>query len=298
MPEKKSDRAANDADDSTEESSSGGRPIWTGSISFGLVNVPISLYSLEQRSDVHFRMLDGRDKSGIRYQRINESTGEEVPWGEIVKAYEYSEDNYVVLTPEDLKSIQLESVKTIDVKAFVQREEIDEIFYDKPYIVVPKKKAEKGYVLLRDVLAETDRVGIAKVAIRTREYLAALIPRGPAMVVMLLRFAHELRQIKGFKLPKDSPSTYNISEREHDLARQLVEAMTAEWDPTEYEDEYRSALLNYIEEKVAAGGLTPKAASEDEPLRESANVIDLAALLRESLSGKTEEEPKPREKRG
>lgn len=259
--------------------------------------MPIALYSLEQRSDLHFRMLDGRDKAGIRYQRINEATGEEVPWSEIVKAYEYSDDNYVVLTPEELKNIQLDSVKTIDVKAFVQRSEIDEIFYDKPYIVVPKKKAEKGYVLLRDVLAETDRVGIAKVAIRTREYLAALVPRGPAMVVMLLRFAQELRKPSAFRVPREDPSAYNISEREHDLARQLVEAMTVNWDPSEYEDEYRTALINFIEERVKSGGLTPKAPTEDEPLRESANVIDLAALLRESLSGKTEED-NPKQKRG
>ncbi|MBS1705864.1 MAG: Ku protein [Armatimonadetes bacterium] len=273
--------------ESESTSGSPGRPIWSGSISFGLVNVPVSLYSLEQRSDLHFRMIDSRDHAAIRYERVNELTGEEVPWDQIVKAYEYSDDNYIVLTKEDFESVRVDSVRAIDVQAFVDRVEIDEMFFDKPYIVLPKKRAEKGYVLLRDVLKQSGRVGIAKVAIRSREYLAALMPRGDALVVMLLRFAQELKSLRNFKLPHQDTSEYNVSERELDLAAQLVDAMTVPWEPAAYHDEYRKALMDWIETKAESGGLTARVSAEEDELPETSNVLDLAALLKESMAGKT-----------
>ncbi|MBX3111395.1 MAG: Ku protein [Fimbriimonadaceae bacterium] len=278
-------------DNDSERPDGTGRPIWTGSISFGLVNVPVSLFSLEQKSEIGFKMLDGRDKANIKYLRVNAVSGKEVPWDQIVKGYEYSDENYVVLTKEDFENLALESLKTIDVQAFVPREQIDELYFEKPYVLIPKKKTEKGYVLLREVLASSGRVGIAKVAIRTREYLAALMPRGNALVVFLLRFAHELRQIDGYALPDQPMESYNITEREVKLAEQLVVAMEADWDPLQYKDDYREALIAWIDKKVESGGLTPKPGLEDieEGPRESRNVIDLASLLSESVKNRGKE---------
>lgn len=263
-----------------------GRPIWKGSISFGLVNVPITLYSLEKRSELHFRLLDRRDKAGIGYRKVNQATGQEVASEDIVKGYEYTDDQYVILTDEDLQSVELPSVKTIEIADFVERAEIDDIYFDKPYVVVPAKNAEKGYVLLREVLSRSGRVGVAKLVIRTREYLSAVMPKGEALVVMTLRFQDELKTLEDFNVPSQDLERYRISDREVDLASQLVDAMARTWDPAAYHDEYRAALQSYIEERVAQEGLTPAAADLETPRAEPAsNVLDLAALLRESVKG-------------
>ncbi|MCW5937342.1 MAG: Ku protein [Fimbriimonadaceae bacterium] len=280
-------KTSNDENEEGYGSESTGRPIWTGSISFGLVNVPVSLYSLEQRDEIHFKLLDSRNNAGVKYQRVNQVTGEEVPWDQIVRAYEYSDENLIVISNEELKGLQVESLKQIEVQAFVNRDQVDEMFYEKPYILVPKKKTEKGYVLLREVMERTGRIGIAKVAIRTREYLAALLPRGPGLVVMLMRYASEMRSLKNYNLPDQEPEAYNISEREMLLAEQLVEAMVVDWSPGQYKDQYREALMNWVDEKVKSGGLTPKvSADEATALPEAANVIDLASLLTESVKSK------------
>lgn len=284
-------RKATTEESENERPDGTGRPIWTGSISFGLVNVPVSLFSLEQRNELGFKMLDARDKANVKYQRVNAVTGKEVPWDQIVKGYEYSDENYVVLTKEDFENLAVESLKTIDVQAFVPREAIDEMYFEKPYILVPKKKMEKGYVLLRDVLKESGRMGIAKVAIRTREYLAALMPRDNALVVIMLRFAHELRQVDSYNLPDKGHEAYNISDREVKLAEQLVQSMEEDWEPLKYHDEYREALLEWIDKKVESGGLTPRIAAvegDDQP-RETRNVIDLASLLSESVKNRANE---------
>ena len=272
------------------KSSSAGRPIWKGSISFGLVNVPVTLHSLEKKSaEVSFKLLDSRNKAGVRYQRVNEKTGEEVPWEKIVKGYEYSDGNYVVMNDEDFEKVKVESTQTIEITDFVKREEIDDMYFDKPYILIPGKKAEKGYVLLREALQRTEKVGIAKVVIRTREYLAAVDPKEDALVLVLLRFAQELKKIEDFPLPEESPSEYKISEKELKLAEQLIASMTDKWKPEQYRDEYRHALLEWIETKAAKGDMA--AVEHTEKRRtESSNVIDLAELLaksmREGKSGK------------
>jgi DNA end-binding protein Ku len=266
-----------------EDQESPSRPIWKGAISFGLVNIPISLVSLEQKDEVSFRLLDSRDNQRIRYTRVNESTGETVPWDEVVKAYEYTDGNYVLLTDEDFDKIKIESTKTIEIEDFVDRNSITSVFLSKPYAVIPAKKAEKGYVLLRDVLKKLDKAGIAKVTLRTREYLAAVIAQEDALVLILLRFANELRSLDNLKLPTSKPSSYNISEREQQLAEQLVVSMEAEWDPTKYRDTYRDSLLQYVEAKVQGGEITQVESMDEDEDRTSSNVIDLAALLRESV---------------
>jgi DNA end-binding protein Ku len=259
------------------------RPIWKGAISFGLVHVPVTLYSLEKKKELSFKLLDNRSKSTIRYERVNESTGEKVPWENIVKGYEYSKNNFVILEDEDFKKASVEATQMIEIQNFVAESEIGDEFFEKPYILVPQKKAEKGYVLLRETLKETARVGIAKVVIRTREYLAAMAAREEGLVLLLLRFADELRPIKEFDLPKSSPSEYRVTDREIELAKQLVDAQTVEWKPEQYEDTYHDRLMDWIEKKAEAGDMA-QLEPQDQPEGETAsNVIDLVDLLRQSV---------------
>src|SRR5690242_11485286 len=187
------------------------RPIWTGTLSFGLLNVPVSLMPGERSVDLHFRMLDGRSNTPVRYERVNAETGEEVPWKEIVKAFEYSKGNYVVLEPEDIKSAAAEGREVVDVKAFVKAESIGPEYFEKPYVLVPGKRADKGYVLLRETLRRTGRIGIARVVIRTREYLSAVMPRGNALALLLLRYPQELVDVEDYRIPEGTTSRHKVS---------------------------------------------------------------------------------------
>ena len=265
------------------EKSAAGRAIWKGSVSFGLVNVPVALFSMEKKAGISFRLLDGRDKSAIRYERVNETTGEQVPWAEIVKAFEYTKGNFVVVDEEEIVKAAPKAAHTIEIQGFVSKGEVEEAYFEKPYAVVPVKKAEKGYVLLRDTLTNANLVGIAKVVLRTKEYLAALVPKGDGLVLMLLRFAYEIKAIDAFDLPKDDPSAYNINPREMDLAKQLVDSMTMEWSPEEFKDEFRDTIMSYIEAKAEKGEMYSAEPTEEDKSRESANVIDLASLLKDSM---------------
>lgn len=271
------------------------RPIWKGAISFGLVHVPVTLFGLEKKVDLHFKLLDSRTKSTIRYERVNELTGEEVPWDKIVKGYEYSKNNFVIMEEEDFKKAAVEATQTIDIIDFVDKNEISDLYFDKPYVLVPQKKAEKGYVLLRDVLAKTGRVGIARVVIRTREYLSAVIPQEAGLVLMLLRFAQELRPLTEFSLPEGDAKAYKVTEKEVQLAKQLVDAQTSKWEPDKYKDEYRDELLKFIELKAEKGEVTAIDAHDEEAVPEMAtNVIDLVDLLRKSVGGDEKKAAKPK----
>lgn len=276
------------------------RPIWKGAISFGLVHVPVTLFSMEKKSELSFKLLDSRNKSTIRYERVNEQTGEQVPWENIVKGYEYSKNNYVILEDEDFKRAAVEASQLIEIQNFVSADQIADEYFEKPYMLVPQKKAEKGYVLLREILKETGRVGIAKVVIRTREYLSALSPREDGLVLLLLRWSEELRPIKEFELPQEEPSNYKVSDREIELAKQLVEAQTVDWEPEQYKDEYRDRLMEWIEKKAELGDMASIEPMDDSDVEAATNVIDLVDLLRQSVqasSGKKadkkdeEEEP-------
>lgn len=259
------------------------RPIWKGAISFGLVHVPVTLYSLEKSSDLHFKLLDSRNQSTIKYQRINEKTGEEVPWDKIVKGFEYSKNNFVIMEEEDFKNAAVEATQLVEIQNFVDRAEIGDEYFDKPYILVPQRKAEKGYVLLREILEKTNRVGIAKVVLKSREYLAAMAAKEGALVLLLMRFAEELRSLSEFDIPEKAASEYKVTPKEIELAEQLVNAQTVEWNPKEYQDEYRDRLLEYIEKKAQSGNLSviePAGEPEGETV---SNVIDLVDLLRQSV---------------
>ena len=264
------------------------RPIWKGHISFGLVSIPITLYSAEKRFDLHFKLLDSRDKAKIRYSRVNEVTGEEVPWDQIVKGYEYDDDKYVLIDDEEFKKVAVEATRTIEIEDFVAVDSIDHVYFDKPYFVVPDKKNQKGYVLLREVLRNTGKAGIARVVIHTREYLSALFVTGDVLVLELLRFEQELRNPKEFELPGNDLSDYKVAKKEVDLAEKLVEAMTTKWEPEKYEDEYRAELMEWIQKKAKAGGLEVPPESAEEPGEEEGGgkVIDMMELLKKSVEGK------------
>ena len=239
----------------------------------------------ERRVDLHFRMLDSRNNARIRYERVNAETGAEVPWKDIVKAFEYDKGSYVVLKPEDIKSAAPETHESIDVEAFVDADAIAPQFFEKPYFLVPGKKAEKGYVLLRETLKKAKRIGIARVVIRTREYLCAVMPQGDALLLNLLRYPQELVDVDDYKFPGSSIGSYRISTAELAMAKQLIESMSGKWKPGDYKDEFRARLSKVIEKRMKTKGLV-KPAGEQEATPEDAttNVVDFMSLLKKSLA--------------
>ena len=276
------------------------RPIWNGTLSFGLLNIPIQLMPGERKADeIHFRMLDARNKAPVRYERVNAETGEEVPWKEIVKAYEYSKGNYVVLDPEDIAAAASEHKEVIEMEAFVERAAISPAYLEKPYVLVPGKKAEKGYVLLREVLEKTKRVGIGRVVIRTREYLAMVLPQDDALMLILLRFPQELVDLSDYKLPEGGASKWKISAKEMEMATTLLESMADEWKPEDYKDEFRERMAEVIKKRIKQKGATTTVEEEEEaaPHDATTNVVDFMALLKQSLEKKGEKPRKAPAKR-
>lgn len=253
------------------------RAIWKGSISFGLVNIPISLFAATKTEDLKFRLLRGSDLSPVNYKRVAEKDGKEVPWEEIVKGYEYDKGKFVILKEEDFKRVDIEATQTVEIEAFVAQEEINPIFFSKPYYMEPQKGADRAYVLLREALRASGKIGIAKVAIKTRDHLAAVKPQDDGLMLVLMYWAAELREVDEFKSPKESQPT----RKELGMAQDLIESMVQKWDPEAYKDEYREALEEVIEEKIAKGG---KSAPKKTVSRKRAtNVIDLVAVLEQSL---------------
>lgn len=258
------------------------RVIWKGSISFGLVHIPVALYSGEQRDELNLSMLDRRDASPVGYKRINKNTGKEVPWEHVVKGYEYDKGEFVLLEQEDFEKANVEATQTVEIFGFVERGEIPFTYYSRPYYTEPINKGEKVYALLREALKTSGKIGIAKVVLRQREHLAALAAEGDMLVLEILRFHYELRDPAQFSVPGGELSDLGISKKELDMAQRLVDDMSAEWTPEQYEDEYRQDLLALIEEKLNEG--TVKAAGGGKPAQpKSAEVIDLMALLKRSV---------------
>jgi DNA end-binding protein Ku len=258
------------------------RAIWKGSISFGLVNIPVGLYSAETRDDISFKMLDRKTKSPIHYKRVSEESGKEVPWDETVRGYEIDKGKYVVLSDQDLKRAAPEATQTIDIQGFVDLADISTLFFDKPYFLAPDSKGTKAYALLRETLRRTGKVGIAKVVIRTRQYLAAVVARGESDVLTLelMRYAHELRDPTDLDVPRGKAG---VSEKELQMAMRLVEGMEEAWDPDQYKDDYRHDLMKLIEERAKAGELEGSTAPVPKAEAPGAKVVDLMALLKRSL---------------
>lgn len=253
--------------------------IWKGSISFGLVNIPVALYSATRgRDEIKFHLLRKDDLSPVKYQRVAETDGKVVPWNSIVKGYEHEKGEFVVVTEADFNRVQLKSAQMIDIREFVALEEIDPMFFDQPYFLVPEKGGDKAYALLRDALKKSGKVGIAKVVIRKREHLAAVKPLEHALVLELMHFEDELADPNDLSLPK----TADLGKKEVSMAETLIDGMTEKWDPRKYHDQYREALVKVIEEKVAAGGKElPKS---KEAHAKPTKVIDLVSVLQASLN--------------
>src|SRR3982074_849387 len=254
------------------------RAIWKGTISFGLVNIPIALYPATKREELSFRLLRKTDLSQVSYKRVAEKDGKEVPWDQIVKGYEYEKGKYIVLKDEDFQRVDLEATQTVDIQDFVELDEIDPMFFYKPYYLEPQKGGDKAYVLLRDSLQDANKVGIAKVVIKTRQYLAGVKPEGNALVLELMHFADELADASKLRIPKK----VEVGKREMNMATALIDSMSSKWNPEKYHDDYREALMEVIEEKVEAGG--KEIEEKPKAKKESTKVIDLVAVLQESLA--------------
>jgi DNA end-binding protein Ku len=259
------------------------RSIWKGSISFGLVNIPVALYPATHREELKFHMLRASDLSPINYKRVAEADGKEVPWDQIVKGFQYEKGKFVVLKDEDFKRVDIEATQTVDIIDFVQLDEVDPMFFNKPYYLEPGKGGGHAYALLRDVLRETGRAGIAKVVIKTRQHLAAVKPLKDALVLEIMHFADELTDANELNLHEGER---RAGGKELQMAKALVEQMTDKWDPKKYTDDYTSALMKVIDEKVESGGkdlpAPPRAA------KKSGKVIDLLAVLQQSLDRSAE----------
>src|SRR5436305_7124643 len=253
------------------------RAIWKGSISFGLVNIPIALYPATRREEFKCRLLRKTDLSPVNYKRVDEKDGKEVPWDQIVKGYEYEKGKYVVLKDEDFQRVDVEATQTVDIQDFVDQEEIDPIFFYKPYYLEPQKGGDKAYALLRDSLKDKKKVGIAKVVIKTREYLAGVKPEDGALVLELMHFADELVDTSQLHIPKKA----EVGKRELNMATALIDSMSAKWNPQKYKDDYREALMEVIEEKVEAGGKEIEEKPKKAP--KPTKVIDLVKVLQQSL---------------
>ena len=263
------------------------RPIWNGTLSFGLLNIPIQLMTGEKRNELHFRQMDQRNKAPIKYERVNAETGEEVPWKEIVKAYEYSKGHYVVLEPEDIAEAASENREVIDIQAFVDREQIGPQYLEKPYVLVPGKKAEKGYVLLREVLKKTGKVGIGRVMVRTKEYLGMVVPEGDALMLIIIRFPEEIVPVEEYNIPEGSAAKWHVTPKEMEMATTLLESMATDFNPEDYKDEFKERLSAAIKKRMKQKGATTSVEEEEAAAPEATtNVVEFMSLLKKSLEKK------------
>lgn len=259
------------------------RPLWKGAISFGLVTIPVSLYPAKNaRDSVAFHMLHASDLQRVHNRWVDDA-GHEVPYEEIVKGYEYEKGQYVVVGRADIESAVVKATQSIDIMHFVDAAEIDVAFYDSPYYTEPAKVGRRAYALLRETLARTGKVGVAKVVIRERQHLCAILPDGPLLLAYTLRWPYQLRDHSELDIPADDAAESDLSPEELKMAEQLVQAMATPWDPERYQDTYRDQLLQVIEERVQKGEITapPEPGPRDEP--PVAEVVDITALLKKSV---------------
>lgn len=255
------------------------RPMWKGSIAFGLVSIPIELYSATRDHRPKFRLLHAKDEEPVRYERVCQKEGKPVAWADLVKGYEYAKHQFVVITKDDFKTAALEKTKTIDILDFVDPKEIDERYFETPYYLTPGKGADRAYALLREAIRESGRIGIAKIILRDAQHLAAVEAIGDALVLTMMRFTDELADLGEFRFPRAG----EIRAAELNMAKQLIGSLEAKWNPKKYTDEYKDNLMRVITAKVK--GKAPKLVARDHGPRQ-AEVVDLMARLRASLEGK------------
>jgi len=265
------------------------RTLWKGAISFGLVHIPVTLHSATAENRMKFNLLDKSTMTPVGNQQVNKATGAAMEREEVVKGFEVEKDQFVVLTPEEIKAALPRSTQTIDMEAFVEREQIPSVYFHKPYYVSPAGKGgQKPFALLRETLERTGKVGIARVVISTKQHLAVLMPHGKGLVLNLLRWEDEVRDTAGLPWPGEDVS---VSTAELKMAEQLVDAMAGDWQPDLFHDEFREKLMALVEQKAKEGGLRAVAPLPGEEPPASAEVIDLTELLRRSLKGNAKAAP-------
>lgn len=253
------------------------RAIWKGTISFGLVSIPIALFTATRREELKFRLLRASDLSPVNYKRVAESDGKEVPWDQIVKGYEYEKGKFVVLKDEDFARVDVEAAQTVEIMRFVELKDVDPLFFYKPYYMEPEKGGDRAYIVLRQALADSGKIAIAKVIIKTRQHLAAIKPQNDGLMLELMHFPEELLDVSEFRAPAGKPP----SKPEMAMARKLLDTMSGEWQPEAFKDDYREMLEKIVEEKVHAGG---KKAPQPRKKAQPSNVVDLVSVLQESVN--------------
>jgi DNA end-binding protein Ku len=259
------------------------RSLWKGAITFGLVHIPIGLYSATDESDVNFDWLDRRTMDPVGYKRINKRTGREIDKEDVVKGVEYGKGNYVVLSPDEIAEAYPRTTQTIEIEAFVDVDEVPFVYLEKPYFTAPVNKGEKVYKLLREALKETGKAGLARVVIHSKQHLAVVLPCGPALVLNLLRWGGEVRSWEGLELPPEGKT--GIKDAELKMAKHLVAEMSGHWDPGEFRDNFHDAIMKLVEAKAKAGDTETVEPLEEAPQDHGAEIIDLTELLRRSLKG-------------
>lgn len=268
--------------------------IWKGTISFGLLNIPVSLQSAQEEKDLHFSLLDEKDLAHIKYKKINAKTGKEVPYDRIVKGYQFKPGRFVIMTDADFERANVKATKTIDIEDFISIDEVDTMLFEKPYYLAPQKGAEKGYFLLKEALEHTRKVAVATIVIRTKQHLAMIMARGSYLILEILRFAHEVKSEKQVKYLSEVNKNVKYSQRELKMAEDLIKGMTSRWKPEKYKDTYYDDLMKRVMAKVKQGkGKLIEEPVEEERIEESSNVIDLLPLLRKSLSTKQKKSKAP-----
>lgn len=261
------------------------KSIWKGELSFGLVSIPVSLVSVEEKNELRFHLLDSKTKSRVRYQRVSEETGKEVPWNEIVKGYEYEKDSYIIVDEQALTKGSPELFKTIDIDEFVDLKEIDNLYYSKPYYLQPESKNKKAYVLLREALKNMNKVGAAKVIIRTKESLSLIIPHDHALLLYLIHFADEIRDEDEINVPKEDIKTYKIASKEIKMAESIIKNMSTKWKPEKYHNDYRETMQKWLDQQMAKGIKASKKGAK-RITQSNDTVVDFIALLQESMNKK------------
>lgn len=258
------------------------RSNWKGNISFGLVSIPIELYnSIDPSSSVSFKQINKKTGSLIKYKRVDAETEKEVPWEQIGKGYPYSKEIILPVEEDELKRVAGENARTIAIEEFVDQDNIDFINVDHTYYLVPDKKAEKGYVILREALRESGKVGIAKVIISTKEYLAAVAVYENALVLYLLHYADQIRSISDFDIPSDDVKKYKIKKPEVEMAKKLITSMSVRWKPQKYKDDYKEVVEKWAEAKVKHHkGVVMTTRTR---AKRATNVVDFVDLLKKSL---------------
>jgi DNA end-binding protein Ku len=261
------------------------RTIWKGAITFGLVHIPVGLHTATTESGVDFDWLDRRSMDPVGYKRINKRTGKEIDSKNIVKGVEVEDGQYVVVSPDEIAEAYPRTTQTIEIQQFVDADEVSFVYLERPYYIAPINKGHKVYALLRDTLTDSGKIGIAKVVIQTKQHLAALIPMGDGLVLNLMRWGDEVKSMEGLDLPKAGAKNMSPSASELKMAKMLVKEMSAEWDPEQYQDEFKAAVMDLVEQKVKAGQTEVVIEPQEEAPAYTDNVIDLTELLQRSLRG-------------